>query len=99
MTVTFIFHCVQLLLCSKAVIVYQTVPPRGLRHQICRNIAAFKVFGKIYLHINIPRVSRDPIDLKKKNYNKKINFFLSENRNYFNLIIVFLILFIMHIEE
>ncbi len=35
------------------VIVYQTVPPQGISHQICRNIAA----RKIYLHINIPCVS------------------------------------------
>ncbi len=35
------------------VIVYQTVSPRGISHQMCRNTAA----RKIYLHINIPRVS------------------------------------------
>ncbi len=35
------------------VIVYRTVRPQGISHQICRNITA----RKIYLHINIPRVS------------------------------------------
>ncbi len=49
------------------VIVYQTVPPQGINHQIFRNIAA----RKIYLHINIPRVSSA---LKKK----------SEKRVFFN---------------
>ncbi len=57
------------------VVVYQTVPPQGISHQICRNLAA----RKIYLHNNIPCVSsalKKYIIIKKKK--KKV---LSENRN------------------
>ncbi len=69
------------------VIVYQTVPPRGISHQICRNTAA----RKIYLHINIPRVS----SALQKNYNTKIKNNYQKTGILLYFIIVFVVLFIM----
>ncbi len=71
------------------VIVYQTVSPRGISHQIYRNIDA----RKIYLHINIPRVS----SALKKNYNTKIQNNYQKTGILLYYIIVFVVLFIMHI--
>ncbi len=69
------------------IIVYQTVYPRGISHQIYRNIDA----RKIYLHINIPRVSRH----FKKNYNTKIKKNYQKTGILLYCIIVFVVLFIM----
>ncbi len=66
------------------IIVYQTVPPQGINNQICRNIAA----RKIYLDINIPRVSST---LKK--------FIVSENRNCFIHVYILYIGYNAYIEE
>ncbi len=71
------------------VIVYQTVPPRETSHQICRNTAA----RKIYLQINIPRVSSA---LQKKIIIQKYTIIIRK-LEFFYFIIVFVVLFIMHI--
>ncbi len=71
------------------VIVYQTVPPQGTSHQIYRNIDA----RKIYLHINIPQVS----SALKKIYNTKIHNNYQKTGILLYFIIVFVVLFIMHI--
>ncbi len=73
------------------VVVYQTVPPQGISHHICRNLAA----RKIYLHNNIPCVSsalKKYIIIKKK---KKKMFYQKIGILIYIFFIV--ILFIMHI--
>ncbi len=68
---------------------YQTVPPQGISHQISRNTAA----RKLYLHMNIPRVSSA---FKIKMLNTIIIFFYQKTE--ILLYIFFLvILFKMHI--
>ncbi len=67
---------------------YQTVPPQGMSHQISRNTAA----RKIYLHMNIPRVS-SAFQIKMLN----TNIFFNQKTEIIVYFFFLVILFKMHI--